>query len=434
MEPQDLPTSDTSAPGEALPASSGKRWKALKWILLIFLLLGVVGFFWWFHSAGIEETDDATLSGHIHPISARVGGTIQKVLVEENQYVEAGQLLAVIDPTDYEIALSQAEHDLTAAKAQAQAAQKSVPVAEAEARSQATSARGGLSASRAEVGSATAAVIEAQAGVNTAQQELARQIANYQQAQADYQRYSNVNPEAISAQQLDVARTTLATAETGVNAAKAQVAEAQARLKSTQATVATNVAKVTEAQGVVQGAGARQLQVGVTESQSRAQQTMIALKEDAVKQARLNLSYTRIKAPVSGRIGQKNLESGQRVQANAPLLAIVGSQIWVTANFKETQLKRMRPGQPVEIHVDAFPDHEFQGRIQSFSPATGAEFALLPPENATGNFTKIVQRVPVRILLDSRTVKGYDDLLVPGLSVIAKVNVKAQPVRLGGKS
>jgi len=424
---------DTAPPPEQETLKKGKSprskmmpsGKGLLIILGLFLLATLGGVAWWLHSSQFEQTDNATIEGHVHPVSAKVAGNVVKVLVDDNQAVQQGQLVAVIDPRDYQIALSEAEHNLANAKAQAKTAYQNIEVSRKQAASQITQAKGGITASQSGITQARQTVAEANAAVEQARQMVQEQETSYQKALSDYNRYRNVDPEAISAQQLETAATNVRNAETSRNAAQASLAQAQARLRQSRSSVSGSVSKLTQSKGIAQGAQAQALQVDVVKSQYESAKTAIAVAEDAVRQAKLNLSYTRIVAPASGRIGRKMLEIGQRVQPGEPLMSVVSPQIWIVANYKETQLERMRPGQPVEVHVDAFPSHRFTGRLDSFSPASGAQFALLPPENATGNFTKIVQRIPVKILLDAKSLDGYEDLLVPGMSTVVSVKVSA---------
>lgn len=407
----------------AAPPFKSKRKKALFGIVLAFALAGVIGFCWWLFASQYESTDNATLVGNMHPVSSRVAGTIQEVLVSDNQTVKKGELLAVIDSRDYDIALSQAEHQLKSMESQAETARKSITLSERQAISQITQARGDIGSSQSGIRQSQQAVKEMQAGIEGARQQVRQQEANYQKALADYNRYTGADPEAVSAQQIDVAKTNLSVAEAARNSAKSSLLQAQARYGQMQSAIGSSVSKLTQAKGVYQGAQAQQLQVSVTRSQYQNALDQVEIAKDAVRQAKLNLSYTRVVAPADGRVGRKSLEIGQRVQPGEPLMSLVSPEIWVVANFKETQLERMRPGQPVEIEVDAFPNHPLTGKVQSFSPASGAQFALLPPENATGNFTKIVQRIPVKILIDPQSIRGYETLLVPGMSTEVKVHV-----------
>lgn len=412
----------------SLPTSNRQgRYKALAIILGLFLIAGLGGGLWWLAHRGIEDTDNATLEGHIHPVNARVAGTVEQVLVNDNQLVQQGQVLAELDPTEYQIALNQAEHNLDVAKSQAQTAAKTIIFTQKQANSQITQAQGAIGASQSTVTESRQAVNEARAAIETARQNVAEQEATYQRALADYHRYKGLDPEAVSAQQLDLATTNMRVAAAARDAAKANLAQTQARYNQMRSTVGGNVSRVTQARGTYQSAEAQALQVDVAKSQYANAADQVKVAEDAVRQAKLNLAYTEIKAPATGRVGRKTVEAGQRIQPGEPLMSIVPEQVWVVANFKETQMRDMQPGQPAEIDIDAFPNHRFRGWVDSFSPASGAEFAMLPPENATGNFTKIVQRIPVKIMLDPKTVKGYQDRLAPGMSVVVKVNTNVAP-------
>ena len=408
--------------------ASKSRYKTLAIILGAFAVIGLIGFFWWLHTSGFVETDDAYITGHVHQVSARVGGTVQKVLVEDNQLVTPGQLLVEIDPADYGVALSRAEHDLKVAAAQAGSAQAGIPLAEQQAAAQIAEARAAVGVSQSTVTQSRQAAQEAQAGIGAAQEVLREQEANYQRAQLDYQRYAGADPQAISAQQLDTARAALRVAEANRNAAQSQLTQASARAAQARTGITASAGRVGQSRGTFQGAQAQRLNVNVARNQYEAAKATIETSRDALKQAQLNMSYTKITAPVPGRIGRRSVEIGQSIQPGQPLMSVVDSKIWIVANFKETQLKKMRPGQPVTIKVDAYPDREFKGWVDSFAPASGAQFALLPPENATGNFTKTVQRIPVKIVFDTKSLEGFEDLLVPGLSVVPTVDVTA-PVK-----
>jgi len=398
-------------------------------ILGVFLILGAVGLLWWWHNSRYEETDDAYITGHIHPVSARVTGTVKQVLVEENQMVKANQLLVVIDPRDYEIALSQAVHNLAVAQAQAVTAKANIPFTQRQASAQIEQAQAGIGVARSTALQSRKSAQEAKAGVKAAQQAVAEQEANYQKALLDYRRYAGADPEAISAQQLDAARTSLKVADANRLAARSQLMQAQARAAQAMAGIITNTSKISEARGTYQGAQAQQLQLDIAKSQAQSATVAIETAKDAVAQAKLNLAYSRIVASVEGQVGNRTVEVGQQVQVGQPLMSVVSPTKWVVANFKETQLKRIHPGQPVKIEVDAYPGREFTGHVESFSPASGAQFALLPPENASGNFTKTVQRVPVKIVFDPKSIRGYENLLVPGLSVIPKIDVSVAPTK-----
>lgn len=408
--------------GKALASS-----KSFFILIAVVVLAGLGGLFWYLHASQFEKTDNATLVGHVHPIAPRVPGTIVDVRVNDNQTVEEGDVIAVIDNRDYKLALSQAEHNLLNARAQAATAQSNIDYNQRQAASQMTQAQGTLGASQATITQSRQAVDEAAAAVTQAEQTLRQQEVNYRKAQSDYARYQGVDPDAVSAQQKETILTNLKSAEAAQNSAEAAVNQAQARLAQARANVKSSVSGLTRSKGVVQSANAQTSQLDVVRGQYQQALAAVKIAEDEVRQAKLNLSYTKIIAPVSGKIGKKTVEVGQRVQPGEQLMAVISPDIWVVANYKETQLTHMRPGQSVEIEVDAFPSHHFEGVVNSFSPASGAQFALLPPENATGNFTKIVQRIPVKILLNPDTLKGYENLLVPGMSTVVSVKVSETP-------
>jgi membrane fusion protein (multidrug efflux system) len=369
---------------------------AVKWVLLALALVLIAGviFVWHYYSVR-ESTDDAQIDGHLDPISSRVAGTVLRVLHDENETVQAGTLLVELDPKDYEVALERARADLADAEANATAAQVGVPLTTTTSSSQLAAADAAVNAAEKEVDSANARVQEAQANYNKAADDLKR----FQQL---------VQKDEVSRQQYDAAVAGATAARATLDSAKAMVANAESRA----------------AQAKAQAASAHTVpeQVRVTKARATAATAQVQRAQAALSQAELNLQYTKILAPVSGILSKRNVEPGQVVQPGQPLFSIVNlDDIWVTANFKETQLKNMRVGQKVTIRVDAY-GRDYSGVVESISGATGARFSLLPPENATGNYVKVVQRVPVRIRFD----KGQDanHLLRPGLSVVPTVFVK----------
>lgn len=320
---------------------------------------------WLAYAAKFEETDDAFIEADVHPVSSRITGDVLEVLVEDNQFVTKGQPLAKLDPRDYEMKLAFARTALEQAAAQ-------IPQAEAAlARAQAA-------------GREAAAKVE----VTVAQKEKAR--LDFERAEKLY----TTEGRAISRQDYDSAKSAY------------------------DAATASHTAAVASHEASAAGVSAAEADLSMAKAGRDHAQT-------AMDDAELQLSYTVLRAPDAGRIGKRTLQTGQHVQPGQALLAVVSQDTWVVANFKENQLSQMRAGQPVEIKIDAIHGQSFQGRVDSFSPGTGAKFTLLPPDNATGNFTKIVQRLPVKILLDEAEVKAFSAQLSPGLSVIATVRVKS---------
>lgn len=410
----------------AQKAKKGPKRVILATVLgLAALVGGSVGYRWWNYASTHEETDNATVAGHIVQISSRIPGTVSTIPVDDNQEVRAGQLLAQLDPTDYQVKVQQAQAALAVAQRQAETAQAGISLAGQTAQGQTTEAAGNLSRAVAAISSAQAAVNEAQAGVPAAQAQLAEAEANLTKLQADYQRYQSLyNTGAVSRQQLDSSLAAYQTAQAQRNAAQQGVSQAQAKLAQAQQGVTQAQAQLEASRGSVQQAQAGTQQTEVSRRQYAAASASIQQAQASLAEAQLQLSYTRITAPVDGRIGRKTVELGERIQAGQPLMAVVGEDLWVVANFKETQLEKMRAGERVEVKLDAFPDHTFTGKVASLAPASGAEFALLPPDNATGNFTKVVQRIPVKIILDADSVRGYESQINPGMSATVAVETE----------
>jgi len=432
MQRNDSPVLDsapTSPNGAVRAPAPQKRSSGPKPLLLGALGLGavvaaVVGFQWWQHAASHEETDNAYLVGHLHPVSARINGTVTRVLVDDNQVVKSGQPLVELDPRDYRVQVAQAEAALALAERQAAQAAANVRYASGKAGALSTQARGGLGAATAGIATAQAALTEAQSGVPVAEAALAEAEATLNRARLDYQRYQQLQREgAISTQQLDASRASFQVAAANRAATVQGIAQARARVAQARENLAAARAKELQSQGAVEDARATNLQIAVNQAQYEAAQAQVAQARAALAAARLQLSYTTIAAPAAGRIGRKTVEPGQRLQPGQQLLAVVGDEPWVVANFKETQLARMRPGQPVEVKIDAFGGHIFRGTIASLAPASGAQFALLPPDNATGNFTKIVQRIPVKVVFDRSSLGEYRDRLAPGMSAVVSIAV-----------
>jgi membrane fusion protein, multidrug efflux system len=407
--PENRASEHSSAPPPRDPAPATPRRRVSTWaILAIVVVLAVIGVFVWNYLASWEATDDAEVDGHINLISARVAGYVTKVNVDDNQAVEAGTVLVEIDPKDYQVAVDRARAEYDAAIASANAAQNNVPITTANSASQ-------LDSARANVENARAGVLAAEGQASAAVAQLAQAEANDNKAQSDVVRYKQlVDKKEISDQQyeqaLDAAKATAA----GVNAAKANANAAQEQVHQAQS-------HLLEAQASLRAAGTAPQQINVSKAQFSSADASVAQKKAALDQALLNLQYCTIVAPVAG-VVSKNVEVGLNVQPGQQLISVVPlDDVWVTANFKETQLKHMRPGQSAEIEVDAY-GRKYKGHVDSIAGASGARFSLLPPENATGNYVKVVQRVPVKIVLEQGENK--DHLLRPGMSVVPKVKVK----------
>jgi membrane fusion protein (multidrug efflux system) len=330
---------------------ANKSRQALLISAAVIAALACFGAYRWFAEAqSWVKTNNAYVAGHIHQVSSRVAGTLQQVLVEENQAVNAGTVIARLDKRDFEVKEQQAEAQLSLARAQWQQA-------------------------KAQIAQAEAGIKREQAHVTKAKADLARAKTLAAGSQG-----------AISKQELD-------NAQAAFDASTASLQVSQSAF-----TAAAAVSNAAEAQEAAAAANLRE--------------------------AELQIEYAEIKAPVSGKVGRKNLEVGNRVQPGQTLLALVQSDLWVIANLKETQLGHLKPGQPVLVEVDAFPERILHGQVESISPASGSQFALLPPENATGNFTKIVQRVPVKIILSRGELEHLNGKLAPGMSTVVRVKVR----------
>ena len=348
---------------------------------IVFAVLAVAAIAWSIHSGlhyyRYEETDDAYVTGHLHQVSSQLDGQVKEVLVLENQTVRAGDVLLRLDPLEFQIALQKADAGLALARAQ-----------ETQIAAGATQAVAALEEARARVAQAEAQLAQADAQLALADLMLSR---NEQLL---------TKGGAVTLSDVDNARTAATAAKAGGQAAQANLLAARAAVSSAEAAQASVRTQITAA----------------------AANTAAA--EAARRDAERKLAQTTIVAPAAGRIGNKHLEPGNRVQAGQALLALAESDVWVVTNFKETQLARMTPGQAVELTIDAIPGRELHGKLDSLSPASGAQFALLPADNSSGNFNKVVQRVPVRITFDPETRAQLGDSLRLGLSVVAEVRVR----------
>ena len=382
--------------------------------LRMFIIVGVVvllvaGFFLWRYFNSYESTDDAQIDGHLNPVSARVGGHVQKLLVDDNQYVQVGQPLVQIDARDYEVVVARARADYDNAVAEAQAAGVNIPITSTSTSSQ-------LAAANAEVASAEAALAAARQQYDAANAQLAQAEANNVKAQNDLARYKQlVSKQEISQQQYDQAYAAAQAGTASVDAARAAASAAQQQIRAAQS-------RVTQAQANQRAAGTGPEQVKAIRSRAQSAEAQVEAKKAALDQAQLNLQYTTIISPVNGVVTSRTVEVGQNVQPGQELMRIINlDDIWVTANFKETQLRDMRVGQPVTIHVDT-TGQDYKAHLQSIAGASGAVTSLLPPENATGNFVKVVQRIPVKITFDSGETRQH--VLRPGMSVEPKVWIR----------
>lgn len=416
----ETPTQEAPTTGQQTPLPSSERDlrrtppKAANPRLRLFLIIGAVvlvvgGILLWLHLSSYESTDDAQIDGHLNPISTRVNGHVTKLLVNDNQYVDAGTPLIQIDPTDYQVALDNAKAEYEDALANARAAQANVPVTTVSTGSQ-------ISGASADVQNSQAGIGAAKQQFDAAKAQLLQAEANNVKAQNDLVRYKQlVDKQEISQQQYDQAVASAQADAAAVEAARASAAAAEQQVVQAQSRLASSEANLRSAQTAPQ-------QVTAVRARADAAQAEVLSKKAALDQAQLNLQYTQILAPVSGIVTNRTVEVGQNVSIGQEMMKLINlDDIWVTANFKETQLRHMQAGQPVEIYVDS-NGKTYKGHVQSISGASGAVTSLLPPENATGNYVKVVQRIPVKIIFDAGETREH--VLRPGMSVEPKVQIK----------
>jgi membrane fusion protein, multidrug efflux system len=400
------------------------RSPAVRYAGAAVLLVVVGGIAWLWLRPGRESTDDAQVDARVTQIAARVGGTIARVAVDDNRRVEKDAVLVELDPRDYQVAVDKARAELADAEAAALAARSSVPIATATATGGITTARGSVSQAEAAIAAAEKEVEAARARLTATQARLREVEANAAKAARDVERLRGLlAKDEISQQQFDTTAAAAEAQKASADSARSQVAEAEAGIRVAESRLAQARAGEQQAHAELRTAQTAPEQVAATRARASSADAHVLQARATLVQAELNLQYTTIKAPIRGVVSKRGLNAGQVVQPGQPLLAIVAiDDVWVTANFKETQLTNMRPGQRATIDVDAYGGREFTGRVDSIAGATGARFSLLPPENATGNFVKVVQRVPVKIVFDSG--QDAEHLLRPGMSVVPTVFTK----------
>ena len=439
---------ESPSPPPAKPTRRPWRWALLSIAAVVAVGVGVA---YYVYSLSYESTDDAFIDGHITPVSARAAGHVAKVYVTDNQWVNQGDLLAELDPRDYEARLAAAEAALVAARAGRKSHSIGVDVTEITSSAGVGEASAAVEGAKAAVETARAAVATAksqqtqaqaqvaavQAGLKQAQADLLAAKARQQRAAAFLRRIQALVPEhAASQDSLDeaVAGDHVASADVGavrqrimaqeaaVRQAEAAVAAAESGVRQAESGVTGQLAALERAEAQFAGSKSAPKQVAQGRSQTDAAEAEAARAQAEMNQVKLNLSYTKIYAPISGHVTRKSVEQGAFVQIGQPLLALVDPDLWVVANFKETQLAKMQPGQPVTVSVDAHPGVKLAAHVDSVQRGSGARFSLLPPENATGNYVKVVQRVPVKIVFDDlKQIEQYG--LGPGMSVVPTVKI-----------
>jgi membrane fusion protein (multidrug efflux system) len=401
-----------------------RRRRAIRFILLAILVIAaIVAIPVYAYYSVRESTDDAQVDGHVVPIAARINGTILSVLVNDNQEVKAGQELVRLDPADYEVALAQAEAQLASAQANISESTVNVPLTTITTSTQIRTSSSQTQESQAAVASALQGVDAARAKVSSANANLAGRRADLVKAEKDLARFKDlVEKDEISKQDYDAAVAAERASAAAVDSATADATasrhtldQAVAELGQAKARLITSMAQQRQSEE----SSPKQRQV--SEARHKQAQAQARQSEANLNQARLNIGYALLKAPVDGVVSRKTAEPGMQVSIGQQIMALVPlDDVWVTANFKETQLRKMRVGQRVEIEVDTYgSSRKYNGHIQSLAAASGSRFSLLPPENATGNYVKVVQRVPVKILLEPG--ENREHRLLPGMSVTPTV-------------
>jgi membrane fusion protein, multidrug efflux system len=381
-------------------------------LILAVLVLLVCGFFLWRYLGSYQSTDDAQIDGHVNSVSARISGHVLKLNVQDNQYVEKGTVLVEIDPADYEVAVAKAKAEFADAQAQASAAGINVPITNVSTSSQVSSAE-------AEVQGAEAGIAAARQQFEMAKSQVEQADANNAKAQDDLKRYKLlIDKQEVSEQQYDQAVDSARAMAATLSAARASADSYAAQIKQAQS-------KLNQAHADLQNAGTRGHTMKVIEARAQSALAIAQQKKAELDQAELNLQYTKVIAPVNGVVSNRTVEVGLNVQAGQEMMKIIPldiNQIWVTANYKETQLRDIRPGQKVDVEVDA-TGKTYKAHVDSIAGASGERFSLLPPENATGNYVKVVQRIPVKIVFEQGEDKAHE--LRPGMSVEPKVWIES---------
>jgi membrane fusion protein, multidrug efflux system len=392
-------------------------------IAAVLVLLVSGGYYLWRYLNTYESTDDAQIDGHINAVSGRITGNVIEVLAEDEQVVKAGDVLVRIDPRDYEVALAKAEADLRDAEAALESSRIDIPITHTNTASQLKTATSGRADAAAFVLGAQRQLSAANDRLESAQAQVREAEATVKKTSDDVVRYKLlVDKNEIPRQQYDTAVAAAASAQATLDSRRASVREAEQNIAVAQSAVDQANQRIPQADASIESAMTAPAQVAVSEARAKSAVAQVAQKKALLDQAKLNVSYCTILAPVTGIVGKKTVELGQNISPGQQLMAVVPlDDIWVTANFKETQLNHMNPGQRVRFSVDAY-GKEYSGKIVAVGGASGSRFSLLPPENATGNYVKVVQRIPVRINLDPG--QNDDHRLRPGMSVDPKVYVQ----------
>ncbi len=418
--------------------STTKRLASLALIVAVVVAGAIYGYRWWQHLRDHVSTDDAYVTGRIAPVSARVSGHVAKVLVNDNQEVQAGDLMVSLDARDFEVALAEARAAVEASRAELRNATLNVPLTDDTTRSAATQAAAALAAveqgaemSRHDLEQRRSDLRAKQAAVAAADAAVRVALADLERARLDRDRLAALfRGQLVARQDLDHAESAFQSARAAMDAARDRLGQANGEAQQAAAAVESQASalvqatrRIDESRATLASAESQRQQVGVRQTQVDAARGRLDQALANLAQAELSLAYTTVRAPMSGRVTKKTVEVGQVVQPGQLFLAVVDLRdVWVVGNFKETDLTNVRPGQPAAITVDTYPGVVFKGRVDSIQAGSGAVFSLLPPENASGNFVKVVQRVPVKLVFDPGETTKH--ALVPGMSVVPTIAVR----------
>ena len=425
-ESEDRESSSSVDDDSAEPPEKHKKIPRWVWIsgIIVLLVGGIFGWRWWQYQSTHPSTDNAQIKGHPSPVAAKINATVQQVLVRDGDYVQAGQTMVVLGDDDLVPKAQQAEANLASAQAQLKNATDTVPFTSATNQTQVQQSQANVVADQAAVVAAQASVRQAQAAVETNQAKVAQQQANLTQTQADFRRYEMLyQAGAAAAQQLDSHRASYQTAVAELAAARQTVAQSIADVGNAQAQLQKAKAQAQATQAALAQTQVAGQQVGLKQDERQQAEAQVKQAVANLVLARQQIQYLVIKAPVSGFVGNLTAQIGQRVQAEQPLLSLVPLQldrIYVEANYKETAIHNLHIGQPAEVKVDAYPGQAFRATVAGVSPATGSTYALLPPDNATGNYNKVVQWVPIRLAFQPNTDPQHR--LRAGLSVTVSID------------
>lgn len=427
--PKVVPINTNNEAAVYVTAALRNRRTRMEFTVLCVLIAALVAitFFRLKSHSRFVDTDDAYITGHPHIVSSRIEGVVEEVCVDDNDHVKRGQTLVKLDPHDYKIAVDLASARVLSAQRKVKVTAETIRLDELKANAQKLRADGLVNEAKAEIAQSQDAVLAAQHDLAASKDAVAEQNAQLVRAKLDHDRYQIlVAKGVVSEQQRDNAVRDYDLYQNSKKAAEKRVLESQQKLNKIRDSVDSARARLTQSFGQEEQAESDKVQIDVAR---RDYDVALADEKQAhadLNEAKLQLHYCNIYAPTAGRIGKRTVEVGHRINPGEQLITVVEDYFWVVANYKETQVKHMRPGQKVRISVDSIPGHVFSAVVDSFSPGAGSTFSLIPPDNATGNFTKIVQRIPVKIRLEPESIKGYEDRLIVGMSVVSVVDTQSK--------